>query len=145
MRGPGFVEDLCRHYAAPMGVASVYLSARFERRDELDGYRADLEAVGIEVTSRWLIDPTNPTPEVTDEAWGEVATKDVEDIRRADAFVLFSEQGRPGGGGRHVEFGVAVGLGKRVILVGEPENLFHRLDAVEAVPAWNDALDVVTA
>ena len=124
-----------------MALESVYLSARFERRDELNGYRAELEAAGLEVTSRWLIDPT---PELTDEAWRQLATKDVEDIQRAAGLVLFTEPGRSGGGGgRHVEFGVALGLDKRVIVVGEPENLFHRLEAVEVVPTWEHAFKAV--
>ena len=122
-----------------MTLESVYLSARFERRDELNGYRAELEAAGLEVTSRWL---TDPTPELTDEAWRQLATKDVEDVRRAAGLVLFAEPGG-GGGGRHVEFGVALGLDKRVIVVGEPENLFHRLDAVEVVPTWEDAFKAI--
>lgn len=124
-----------------MALESVYLSARFERRAELNGYRVDLEAAGVAVTSRWL---TEPTPELTDEVWRNLATKDVEDIRRAEGLVLFTEPGTPGGGGRHVEFGVALGLQKRMIIVGEPENLFHRLEAVEVVPGWEGAFKLLT-
>lgn len=124
-----------------MALESVYLSARFERRAELNGYRVDLEAAGVAVTSRWL---TEPTPELTDEVWRKLATKDVEDIRRAEGLVLFTEPGTPGGGGRHVEFGVALGLQKRMIIVGEPENLFHRLEAVEVVPGWEGAFKLLT-
>lgn len=36
-----------------------------------------------------------------------------------------------GRGGRHVEFGLALGLGKRVIVIGHQENLFHHLPQVE--------------
>lgn len=124
-----------------MALESVYLSARFERRAELNGYRVDLEAAGVAVTSRWL---TEPTPELTDEVWRKLATKDVEDIRRAEGLVLFTEPGTPGGGGRHVEFGVALGLQKRMIIVGEPENLFHRLEAIEVVPGWEGAFKLLT-
>lgn len=31
---------------------SVYFAARYSRREELQSYRAELEALGIEVTSR---------------------------------------------------------------------------------------------
>ncbi|MEM9565524.1 MAG: hypothetical protein AAGA93_23075 [Actinomycetota bacterium] len=125
-----------------MALDSVYLAARFERRDELNGYRAELEAAGLEVTSRWL---TDPTPELTDEAWRQLAAKDVEDIRRAGGLVLFAESGGSGGGGRQVEFGVALGFGKRLIVVGEPENLFHRLAEVEVVPTWDAAVTAIVA
>lgn len=99
--------------------ASVYLSARFARRDELYGYREQLASAGIEVTSRWVADPTDPTPGLTDEAWRVLAQKDVDDVHRADVLVFFAEDDRGGGGGRHVEFGIALGFGKRLIVVGE--------------------------
>lgn len=122
-----------------MPLESVYLSARFERRDELNGYRSELEAAGVEVTSRWL---TDPTPELTDEAWRLLATKDVEDIHRASGLILFAD-GRPGGGGRHVEFGIALGLEKQMIVIGEPENLFHSLQAAQIVATWEDAFKAI--
>jgi hypothetical protein len=123
-----------------MPLDSVYLSARFERRAELNDYRVELELAGVDVTSRWL---TDPPLELTDAAWPTLATQDVEDIGRAAGLVLFTEPGRPGNGARHVEFGVALGMGKRLIIVGEPENIFHRLDGVEVVPAWEDAFKIV--
>lgn len=123
-----------------MPLASVYLSSRFERRAELNGYRSELEAANVAVTSRWL---TDTTPELTDDAWLLLARKDVEDIRRAEGLVLFAEPGRAGAGGRHVEFGVALGLGKRLVVVGGFENLFHRLPQVDVVATWEDAFKAV--
>lgn len=97
-----------------MRIESVYLSSRFEWRPELNACRADLEAAGLTVTSRSL---TDSTPELTDQAWMLLAQQDVENIRRADALILVAEPDHPRGGGRHVEFGVAVGLGKRLVVV----------------------------
>ena len=119
---------------------SVYLSARFHRRDELDEYREALEERGVEVTSRWL---TDQPPELTERAWRELASKDRDDVERADVLVLFAEAGNAGGGGRHVEFGVALALRKRLIVVGAVENLFQRLSEVEVVETWNDALRLI--
>lgn len=124
------------------GSPSVYFASRFARREELNGYREALAEVGVEVTSRWL---TDPTPELTDEAWRELARKDREDITRADTLVLFAEPEGDGGGGRHVEFGIALSLGKRVIVVGQVENLFQRLPEVELVSTWKDVLKLITA
>lgn len=121
---------------------SVYLSARFARREELNGYRQQLTAAGVEVTSRWL---TDPTPDLTDEAWRKLAQKDVDDVRKADTLVLFAEDDRDGGGGRHVEYGIALGNGKRLIVVGNPENLFQRLPEVESLPDWAAAFTALTA
>lgn len=122
-------------------ISTVYLSARFDRRDELNRYRDELESLGIEVTSRWL---TDPTPDLTDDAWRILAAKDRGDVARADVFILFAERDRDGGGGRHVEFGMALALGKRLIVVGEVENLFQRLEGVEVVSSWRHAMPLLT-
>jgi hypothetical protein len=41
-----------------------------------------------------------------------------------------------GKGGRHVEYGLALGLGKRLIICGPRENIFHTLPQVEHYPDW---------
>jgi hypothetical protein len=105
-------------------MTSVYLSARFGPKLELERYAEALTLLGIEVTSRWL---TSATPELTDDAWRGLAAVAKADIERADALVLFAEPNRVGGGGRHVEFGIALALGKRVFVVSALENLFQRL------------------
>ena len=129
-----------------MSLPTVYLSARFSRREELNRYREELAEAGIEVTSRWL---TDPTAELTGEAWRILAVKDPDDkdrddIRRADALVLFADSGRDSRGGRHVEFGMALALEKRLIVVGEIENLFQCLTEVEVVNSWAGAVALLT-
>ena len=122
---------------------SVYLAARIRRRDELEDYRAQLEAAGLEVTSRWL---TMPSPsEWSDEVWAHLAEIDRADVLRADGLVLFTEPGElDGGSGRHVEFGMALALGRPIIVVGRYENLFQRLPEVTVVPDWPAALALLT-
>lgn len=117
-------------------IKSVYLSARFERRDELNSYRLELAKHGIEVTSNWLV---NATPELSHEGWQRLAEIDKEDVRRADAFVLFTEIGG-GGGARHVEYGMALALDKVLFVVGEVENLFQRLPQVTVARDWQEAM-----
>ncbi|HEX5141417.1 MAG TPA: nucleoside 2-deoxyribosyltransferase [Dehalococcoidia bacterium] len=123
-------------------VRSIYLAGRIRRRDELNRYRADLEAAGIEVTSSWL---NMPVPDEWDaNVWSELACIDREDVLRADALVLFAEPDRDGGSGRHVEFGMALALGKPIIVVGRIENLFQRLAEIRVVPDWPSALALLT-
>jgi nucleoside 2-deoxyribosyltransferase len=122
---------------------SVYLAARIRRRDELEECRAQLEAAGIEVTATWLTMP--PPSEWTDDVWAHLAELDRADVLRADGLVLFTEPGElDGGSGRHVEFGMALALGKPVIVVGRYENLFQRLPEVTVVADWSAALAVIT-
>ena len=123
-------------------IRSVYLAARIRRRDELNLYRADLEAAGIEVTSSWL---TMPVPsDWTSSVWADLAHVDRQDVLRADGLVLFAEPELDGGSGRHVEFGMALAHGKPTIVVGRIENLFQRLPEVRVVEDWPSALALLT-
>lgn len=51
--------------------------------------------------------------------------------------------GKASRGGRHVEFGMAIALGKRAIVVGSQENVFHLLPGVEVYATWEACLDVL--
>lgn len=117
----------------------VYLCGRYSRRDELRGVRGTLAALGHTCTSRWL----NTTWEGGDGSGSSAAppeyrqrfaVTDLEDVARADVLVAFTEPPNSGGrGGRHVELGAALALGKRVIVVGHYENLFCHHPLVEFV------------
>ena len=59
----------------------VYFAARYSRRDELNGYRSQLEKLDLEVTSHWLVDnPPAPTSELTEAHWRELAETDRRDV-----------------------------------------------------------------
>lgn len=111
----------------------IYLAARYSRRDELREYKKQLEEVGIVVTSRWL-DEKEPLDsqmgQHSDEFYVETATIDLEDIDKADAVIFFSEDPLTGWvrGGRHVEYGYAIGTGKSIAIIGPKENVFHYLE-----------------
>ena len=63
------------------------------------------------------------------------AREDFEDIMNADAVISFTEVPRTtkSRGGRHVEFGIALAAGKKCIIVGPRENVFHCLPWVDVV------------
>jgi hypothetical protein len=68
---------------------------------------------------------------------------DLQDIEAADTLVLFSEDpliGTPRGG-RHFETGYAFGRGKRVVIVGGEENIFHYLPSVIHYKSLQDFID----
>lgn len=58
------------------------------------------------------------------------ALADLEDVRRSDVVLVFTEEagalGR-GRGGRHVEFGFAYAKGKPIAVIGSNENIFCHL------------------
>ena len=121
---------------------SVYFAARYVRLSELNRYRAELEALGFDVTSRWLtVAAREPGAAYSDDEWRSLALIDQEDVLAADTVVCFSEeQGAGGNGGRHVELGMALALGKQVIVIGRREHIFHRLPEVTVVESWPEAL-----
>src|ERR1700682_4364514 len=94
---------------------SVYWAARFSRRFEMQGYRADLQRAGFVVTSRWI-----------DNSDGDDANAlrcgriEIEDIELADILIAFPDPPRSTNsrGGHFFEEGYAHGLGRRVIVVG---------------------------
>jgi hypothetical protein len=95
-----------------------------------------LEDDGHYITSRWLNEDPRDSSEggdYTEEAnkWPGIATIDVEDVHASETVVFFSEEPRAWTrGGRHVEFGMGLALGKEMVLVGPVENVFHTLPEV---------------
>lgn len=148
------------------GVA--YLCARFGRRDELRGYaeRLILE-FGIQTCSRWLFEDhamTNtPTTEEEIDYNRRFAIEDLDDVLSADTLIAFTEPKidekllqfdsdyadlyptlvGAARGGRHVEFGYAANAGKRLIIVGTRENVFHWLPEIEQYDSFDALLKVL--
>lgn len=139
----------------------IYLASRYSRNQELKQYKAALEEHGHVVNSRWLEGyeqrhgtenaelveqhrDLSPIPEI-----GRLfAEDDVEDVLESEAIICFTEQteGASSRGGRHVEFGIALGFNllvflefsKRIIVIGPRENVFYCLEDVEHYSSWYD-------
>lgn len=131
-------------------MTTFYLAARYGRREELCGYKADLETRGHTVPARWLlgehqvhgleaawaVEADGPVP--ADQAV-LFAEDDIEDLLASDVVVNFTEPPRTTSsrGGRHVEYGIALGLRRtgagthQLFLVGQLENVFHALPEVD--------------
>jgi nucleoside 2-deoxyribosyltransferase len=123
----------------------LYLAGAYAARDVLrDRVVPMLESVGHEVTSGWLQGsrPISPltigtSPISTDAEVADFVRGDLQDILNADALVLMTGNAMMGldrnldplqlhTGGRHFETGFAHALGVPVVVVGQPENVFHR-------------------
>jgi hypothetical protein len=110
---------------------NLYLAAHYARNAEMRRYRDILHAIGYVVTSRWIDQHGGSLTEALGEQElnGDpriglpYALKDIEDIQAADTVVSFTNG--KGRGGRHVEFGIAWAYGKRLIIVGQREHVFH--------------------
>ena len=119
----------------------IYLASRYHRKQELQAYRDRLDSItgcNIMVTARWL-----DTPQVTGvdgqdsifipDSAAVYAKQDFNDIANADVFVHFTDPPTTlyRRGGAHCEFGVALALGKRCMIVGPRQQIFHALPQVE--------------
>jgi hypothetical protein len=143
----------------------IYLAARYSRREELCGYRKQLEELGHAVQARWL----NGEHQLADDGTpignqGEAlvedrfqttegamlrekfAIDDWEDVNGAELVINFTEppRSKANRGGRHVEYGIALANKARVIVVGHRENIFHWLPVVEFCSTWDEALKLLS-
>jgi hypothetical protein len=125
----------------------IYLASRYSRAHQMRFVRGDLQDAGHTVTSRWINGDHQITDAgLSDEAKAEermrFAQEDWEDLCAAECVISFTEEPRKTTtrGGRHVEFGGALMAGKRVIVVGWRENVFHCLPQVEFFAGWGEAL-----
>ena len=116
----------------------IYIAARFSRRHECHALGKELEKFGHEIVSRWTLPnsdhvvPLGMSKQASDSERERFAKEDLEDLNRCDVIVnIMEDEARNNSrGGRHVEFGYALGKGKGVVVIGCRETVFHHLPNV---------------
>ena len=142
----------------------IYLASRYSRRVELCGYRNQLTAAGHTVQAEWLngdhqiSDSGKPLGESGESLVegddgstnvraaalrSKFAQDDFRDVAMCELLIAFTEPPRSSAsrGGRHVELGLALGMMKRVFVVGYRENIFCWLEDVQFFETWEECLD----
>lgn len=115
---------------------NYYFAARYSRNEEMRRYRDIIQAKisGACVTSRWIdqhggnLLNSFVSSKLNSDSHAECwiyGNKDIEDVEACHTIVSFTGDDGTSKGGRHVEFGYAMALGKRLIIVGLRENIFH--------------------
>lgn len=122
----------------PLPGPKVYLAARFSDRSKMEDVANLLKTYGFEITARWVYGGEEG---LTRE---QIAILDIDDVDACDTLVSFTQPfgSMNKGGGRHAEFGYALARGKRLVLIGERENVFHHMPSVEVyatVAEWLQA------
>lgn len=114
----------------------VYISGSFSELEVLRQVENRLAGLGYESTTSWLHEPT---VNASDPDWlrRARANEDVEDIKRADVF-LMSDEAETHNGGRHTELGVAIAERKSINIVGPRGNTFMYLNMVVAWHSFED-------
>jgi len=115
-----------------------YIAARFSKRPECNALAHQLMDLGHTITSRWVkpdsdhVTPTGLSKQAADLERERFALEDLEDVIACDAIVSLMEEPRNNSrGGRHVEFGIALGLQKANYIIGPKETVFHHLPTVK--------------
>lgn len=129
-----------------------YLAAQYSRKLEIQRFAEHLQSLGHVITSTWTSRPTrvvpqNTTPFKDPGSFADEAADDVREIRECDVLLLFSESPLLGipRGCRHVESGIAIGCGKRVIVIGPHENIFHCLREITVVANFQELLEIIAS
>ena len=120
---------------------SIYIAARYGRKAEALEIATELEKLGHTINSSWIHQVEDEMLYTEGpEAAGRFAAKDLEEIFWSNLLVYLSEpEDNPWGrGGRHVEFGYALGQNKTVFVIGPLENLFHYLSSVTNFSSVDD-------
>lgn len=131
----------------------IYLAASYKRKHEIQKYAQDVIDRGYDLSSSWLL-PDDARPNglrnsTVDSAKDTVpleamyfAQEDWNNVLRADVVVAFTESPVSGAsrGGRHVELGLALAWGKKVIIVGPRENVFCTLPQIHHYWNWGEAV-----
>jgi hypothetical protein len=107
---------------------------------------------GHTVTSRWhtgvhsMDDGVQPDSGAGRELAARFAAEDLEDLLAATCVISFTEEPRTATrGGRHCEFGYGLAYGKRMIIVGPREMIFHYLPSVKKFDDTRRLMDWIAA
>jgi hypothetical protein len=115
-----------------MTIGNYYLAARFPRREEMAGIAEMINANDplAKCCARWVFGGEDGLTR------SQIASLDLADVAEAETVILFThEHGTPQpGGGRFVEFGYALALNKRCIVIGDYENVFISTPGVLVYP-----------
>lgn len=117
-----------------MALNDYYIAARFARRDEMAkiAHLIARSTSDSRCVARWVFGGEDGLTRP------EIAELDLDDVKRAQTFILFTHKRgtKQPGGGRFVEFGYALAIGKRCIVIGDYENVFCSHEAVIVYPDW---------
>lgn len=122
----------------------IYLAAKYSRHPEMRVVRREVEALGHSVTSRWINGNHESLDVVGRTGHNQrFAIEDWTDLKESNLVLWFAEPEKIEGrnrGGRHVEFGLALAWGIRIIVIGRHENVFHYLPELTHLATLNEAL-----
>lgn len=123
----------------------VYIAAKFSHRKILRELIPRLRAIGIEVTSRWIVEDEQDFLYLPNEALDLLAQRDIEDIESAEVVILDTTEPLAVNAGAGREWEAGLGFAQHGIFwrVGPRRNVFHGLASSEW-ESWEDFLKEAT-
>lgn len=126
-----------------------YIGSRHSRKGEMVDVADTLTQLGHEVKARWLEPDTLRWSEIENDverfqAAQRVAIAAFEDITKANAVVIFSDEEGGKKGGVWTELGLAVALNKLTFLVGPRTNAFCHLPFVDHFDSVEEFYDYLS-
>lgn len=109
----------------------IYIAASMHSKKEAKDVAINLQFQGHVITSTWF---ENQSYDKVNDAMA-----DLSEIMQAECVVFLTKE-PSSEGGRHIEFGFALGKKKRLIILGERESCFTYLDYVEQYDSLDDLI-----
>lgn len=118
----------------------VYVAAWFDWLQQAKAAASELERAGYIVTSPWITGETNTAKGYP---FQRAALDDLQGVREADYLMILTLPFGTfyNGGGRWVEFGYALALSKRMVVIGNHETIFCHLPNVRVYPTVGAAIN----
>jgi len=115
----------------------VYLAGKWQEAELVRKYAIELRILGYHITMPWF--ELHVAPAVEDIPWS--AVEDERGVRDSDTCIFIFERELPYSGAM-TELGIALALGKRIIIVGQggTRNIFTHHPLVEHVDSWEQAI-----
>lgn len=102
-----------------------------------------LKKEGHDIVSSWVfLKKFGGTLEYTKSERSRIAKKDAQEVCSADALIVIS--GPPCPGGKFVEAGIALGLGKPIFILGKQENMLMWHPSIQSF-VWMDEIAAAIA
>lgn len=104
----------------------VYLASNFQSQKRMMKVREALENIGVTVCNGWLEPGVDAQDfeQLSPEQRAMYSYRDIGEIVTVDLLIMDTQE-QSTSGGREVEYGMALALGKPVWIVGPTRNIFH--------------------
>lgn len=135
----GVIKEITNDTTGVAEMTKVYIGASYPRRKEAQMLALKLSPI-MEIVSTWHRDDLKSVPRDGEECQQRVI-RDIPQIGEAQLVVIFIGD-ELSGGGRHTELGIAIGMKKDIILIGDfNSNPFELLPSIRVYESVDNLVE----